>query len=691
MMKKIIPVAILVLCLSSSANAELWISVNGKIVLPESEIWQDPGDTVMVEVMGDGMTDAPVEGLLYIEGRGSIAGHRFKYKGNACEYSDLEQVAQAMEVSEAEALAVFQKSTGRALSDLAKWVLSDTDVPAKPLDQTLIDEIVFRCEGEGDVLLTLETSDSSSMYEDYTIVIHQGPVRFYYVDVLRGDDNNSGIRPGAAFASIRKAIDSAENGDTVIVLPGVYTGDGNRDIDFNGKAITVRSSDPNDPDIVAATIVDCQGTEEDRHRGFYFRNSEGPDCVVAGLTIINGYAPIEQISVDPRLASVGGAIRCSGASPTIRNCVITGNTVGGGDGGYSADGGSGIYGCGGPISGCTIAGNSSDMSGGRKGAVYGCDGSITDCIIRNNRHCGGLNNCNGPISGCVIEGNSRTDSIGGGVAFCYGAIRRCVISGNSALFGGGICGSPVAHGGSVANCIITGNRAKYGGGFYNYKEDVTNCTIAGNLGWGGRGGAMYLSSGGGVCIRFGNRGFSGAAESWSSAYTYSDELCWSEDAEGNILGPDPLFAAAGYWDANGTAEDANDDFWVEGDYHLQSQAGRWDAKDKRWVYDARTSPCIDAGSPGSPLGDEPESPLNMRINMGAYGGTAEAGKTPAEWSLLADLTNDGIVNGRDFAHQAKDWRKAGDQRPGDLKRNGVVEVNDLAALLADWLKETSWH
>ena len=162
-MKKIILVGILVLCLSWSANAELSISVNGKIALPESEIWLDPGDTVMLEVAGDGMTDPPVEGFLYVEGRGSITGHRFKYKGNACEYSDLEQVAQAMGVSEAEALAVFQKSTGRALSDVAKWVLSDTDVPAEPLDQTLIDEIVFRCEAEGDVLLTLETSDSSSI------------------------------------------------------------------------------------------------------------------------------------------------------------------------------------------------------------------------------------------------------------------------------------------------------------------------------------------------------------------------------------------------------------------------------------------------------------------------------------------------------------------------------------------------
>ncbi len=42
--------------------------------------------------------------------------------------------------------------------------------------------------------------------------------------------------------------------------------------------------------------------------------------------------------------------------------------------------------------------------------------------------------------------------------------------------------------------------------------------------------------------------------------------------------------------------------------------------------DAATSPCIDAGDPNSPVGDEPQ-PNGGRINMGAYGGTAEASKS----------------------------------------------------------------
>ncbi|MBM4030053.1 MAG: hypothetical protein FJ280_32330 [Planctomycetes bacterium] len=79
--------------------------------------------------------------------------------------------------------------------------------------------------------------------------------------------------------------------------------------------------------------------------------------------------------------------------------------------------------------------------------------------------------------------------------------------------------------------------------------------------------------------------------------------------EGN-LDQDPLFA------------DPDRD-----DYHLKSQAGRWDPQTKAWVLDGVTSPCLDAGDPASNFSKEPE-PNGGRINMGAYGGTAQASKTP---------------------------------------------------------------
>ena len=63
------------------------------------------------------------------------------------------------------------------------------------------------------------------------------------------------------------------------------------------------------------------------------------------------------------------------------------------------------------------------------------------------------------------------------------------------------------------------------------------------------------------------------------------------------------------------------------DYHLKSEADRWDPVSQTLVQDDITSPCIDAGEPGTSIGSEP-SPNGDIINMGAYGGTDQASKSP---------------------------------------------------------------
>ena len=55
-------------------------------------------------------------------------------------------------------------------------------------------------------------------------------------EIIYVDDDGS-----ADFDTIQAAIDAAFDGDVVLVAPGTYAGDGNRDIDFGGKAITVKS------------------------------------------------------------------------------------------------------------------------------------------------------------------------------------------------------------------------------------------------------------------------------------------------------------------------------------------------------------------------------------------------------------------------------------------------------------------
>ena len=90
------------------------------------------------------------------------------------------------------------------------------------------------------------------------------------------------------------------------------------------------------------------------------------------------------------------------------------------------------------------------------------------------------------------------------------------------------------------------------------------------------------------------------AGSGSLAVAYSDvQGGW--EGTGNI-DPDPCFADSGYWDPNATPTDANDDFWVDGDYHQKSQGGRWNPNEGGWTTDEVTSPCIDAGDPIGPMG-----------------------------------------------------------------------------------------
>lgn len=163
---------------------------------------------------------------------------------------------------------------------------------------------------------------------------------------------------------------------------------------------------------------------------------------------------------------------------------------------------------------------------------------------------------------------------------------------------------------------------------------------------------------------------------------------------------DPCFVARGYWDPNGTPGDANDDFWVDGDYHLKSEGWRWDSIRQRWDWDDVTSRCIDAGNPGSLLDNEPltipEDPNNewghnLRINMGAYGGTAEASIPPHDWALLCDVTNDGTTNLADFTHLADMFMQTDDELFADFNRDGKVDLHDLALFIADWLHITTWH
>ncbi len=405
----------------------------------------------------------------------------------------------------------------------------------------------------------------------------------------------------AQYPNIQAAIDDCNDGDTVIVAPGTYTGPGNRDIDFCGKAITVQSIDPNNPAVVARTIIDSNASPADRHRGFMFHSGEDANSIVAGLTIINGYADQGagiRITAGRRGEAQTGPVKCR-----ILNCVITQNTATYYGGGICISASSST------ITNCTVVHNRSRSGGG-----IWCIGS--DAIIAN----------------CTISENTAL-SAGGGL-YCY------------------ISGKP-----TVNNSILYSNTAPSGPeialALDPYYRDPSLLNLA----------VSYSNVRGALPAIYNQWG---AIVDW---------------------GPGNIDAEPYFVDAN------------SGDYHLKSGGWRWDAQRKTWTWDTVTSRCIDAGDPDASLRDEPlfvpVDPtgywgVNLRINMGAYGGTAEASIPPHDWAIRTDYSNDGIANFTDFAHWTKSHPYTAREPLGPLNPGPVLDPIDLAVLGADWLCQTTW-
>ena len=392
-------------------------------------------------------------------------------------------------------------------------------------------------------------------------------------------------RVPSEYSTIQDAVYACQEGDTVLVAPGVYTGYGNYNISV-GKSITIKSEQG-----PLSCIIDCGGTRNayEYHYGF---GVGGANPVLEGFMIIDAST---------------GAVGCSDSTFIIRNCII--------------------------------AGNWSSIRGGAISSVNS-DVSIRNCIITGNIAKTGINQAGEPTS----------FGYGGGI-FCMGMgdiiFRNCIISGNKAGFGGGIAktGPGVAR---FENCIISDNVAVFARGSQAY-AGLAGATIP-------RGGSPPV---GDVVFAYCNIDDDPNAFYYEKPFPLAPDEIFSLD---NCLRTNPEFARDGFWDPNRTLNDPNDDVWVDGDYHLKSQAGRWDPNSQSWVQDDVTSSCIDAGDPNSPIGHEP-FPNGGIINMGAYGGTVEASK-----SYFGKPICETII-------------------AGDINGDCKVDFDDLMILMAHWLQD----
>jgi hypothetical protein len=432
------------------------------------------------------------------------------------------------------------------------------------------------------------------------------------------------------------------NGFTII--GGYCTSDDCNDTPRGGAAIRTESGCPK--------ILNCFITFNDSFGGGVVLNNDSNTTFVGCIFSKNDSLTMENIASSPEITNCTfesndvGMKNGNGSSPVLTNCIFRDNS----SGMENYTGSKPI------LTNCIFERN-------RYGFMNGSDVVLIDCTFRNNEwygleswgnliisKCTFENNgwggiqtmgSNLTLSDCLFSGNSgfnggagihslnsdlilynckfvgnQTHVGGGGIYHSGGGgnikLYNCIFSSNSGFFGGAI--ESHGFGGSLLtlhNCIISDNSADAeGGGIFALSSKVMlyNCTVSGNYAERYGGGIYNFGIGSALtmtnCIVWGNTPDQIDGE---AIVSYSN-VQGGFSGEGNI-NVDPLFA---------DPENV--------DYHLKSQAGRWDPNNGRWTMDDVTSPCIDAGDPHSAWtawNIEPQ-PNGGRINMGAYGGTPEA-------------------------------------------------------------------
>jgi predicted outer membrane repeat protein len=443
-------------------------------------------------------------------------------------------------------------------------------------------------------------------------------------------DQGMGLTPGDTWTSFRLLND--------LVLKGGYAGVGTPDPNArNVKGyLTILSGDlkGNDPPMLPPLDWDRAAPDAGDNAESVVQVG-GEDITIDGFVITGGYY---------RAIYRGGAEGSAGVSvygndARIINCTFMNNRA------ITARGGAIYVGYGRymQILDCTFSNN----YGGAGGALFNFGGSVDlyRCTFAQNRSgssAGAIATLGGYVfsSSCKFIGNVSSGSSGGWSAGGGGAVSAewegtlefedALFTGNTAkLAGGAVFGDSHNTTLTLRNSLLIANVAgTSGGAVAGPNITLTNCTITSNRASDNpevcaNGGTSQLLN----CIVWDNEKVPQQDRTegdWLGTCSYCciDPNVIASQVAGNI-GQNPVFACCGYWDPNGTPNDPNDDFWVDGDYHLKSQGGRWDPNSRSWVQDDVTSPCIDAGDPNSDWTAEPW-PHGRRINIGAYGGTAEA-------------------------------------------------------------------
>ncbi len=241
------------------------------------------------------------------------------------------------------------------------------------------------------------------------------------------------------YPTIQEAVDVAAEGDTVLVGPGVHGGSGNRNIDFGGVNMVLRSEEGPE-----ATTIDCGGFG----RGFHFHSGESLSSVIEGFRIAHGSA------------LYGGGLWCeAGSAVTIRDCIFYENSVSQGGGGIKCEGGSTII-----LDEVILEDNTALRGGG----IIATGGSVlmmsNSSFISNTASLSGGLRCEASpttLTNVLFEANLAYETVGG--MACFDAtyiLTNVAFRANTATTGGGFGSGNATT--TLDNCTFALNAATEG-------------------------------------------------------------------------------------------------------------------------------------------------------------------------------------------------------------------------------------
>jgi hypothetical protein len=486
-----------------------------------------------------------------------------------------------------------------------------------------------------------------------------------YVDDY-GPPNGDGSSWPQAYRYLRDGLAAAQTGDEIRVAQGVYRPDEDKS-DPNGsddryatfqlknnviiKGGYAGSGKP-DPNVrnfdLYETILsgdllgnDTGGLDDPSRNENSFHIVTGsetnPSAILDGFTITSGNA-----SMDVEIP-YGGAMLALYGSPTLQNCKFNRNSaLAGGAICY-------LFESSAHLTNCSFTGNSAQIGGGLVGS--GCIFTLENCTFTGN---------SGDWGGAFYNEVSPATVI------------KCVFISNMSSTAGGAVHEAISSS-SFYNCLMTGNSSiQYGGAMYYWYDSsphLFNCTFSGN------------SAPDGNAIACSNpEGYEPPPP--PSTVELSNCILWDDGNE--IFNDNDSVILVNYsdvyggWDGTGNIEAdpcfADSD---NGDFHLKSEAGRWDPDSQSWVKDGVSSPCIDTGDPDSDWRAE-LWPHGGHINIGAYGGTPETSMSLWDAGSIADLNIDGEIGGKDMKLLTDKWLFESVLLAEDLNRDGFVNFIDFA-------------